>query len=994
MADNDFYSNSKVDGQYWTAQDVENVEKGFELLEDATASILEKDVSGGIDVTLTSTAKAVSEERYAIHVFTGTLTGNINIIVSTAEQVYRVFNNTSGAYTLTMKTSAGTGITIPQGEKMAMYCDGTNVVDRETAFSTLNVGDSVQIDGVVDEDDMVSDSPTKVATQQSTKKYIDDEVGAVDSDLTAHLDDTEDAHDASAISSVAVGNVTSQDVQSAIEELDTQDTDHAALTEAHGATGAVMGTTNTQTVTNKTLDALSNLIGANHIHVKVRNTTAGALGKGTVVKATGYNLGQDCVEVAATAATSDVAFGVLNEELAVNTNGLAVNTGVVESVDTSSFSVGNKLYSDGAGSFTTTKPSSGLYQTCAFVLRSHANNGRLFVEFTEQLDADGEIKLGHITVSQAVDLDAIEASADVTDTANVTASGALMDSEVTNLAQVKAFDTTDYATSTQGTTADNALPLAGGTMTGNITLGTNTIDGLEINTTATNNLGLGTGAVDSITTGDYNVGVGDNALTANTTGYRNTASGYQSLYSNTTGNNNTASGYQALKANTTGLENVAVGQGSLYSNTTASYNTAVGRTALYNNTTGGNNAAVGAYSLYSNTTASYNSSMGVQALFNNSTGNNNTANGYKALYSNTTGLNNTANGYEALYSNTTANNNTASGYRALRFNTTGNGNVANGIQVLYNNTTGANNTAVGYNSLQTNTTGANNTALGYGAGDNITTGSSNIIIGAGIDAPSGSASNQLNIGNTIYGNTSTGFVGIGTSSPSAKLHVENAAAAAELWLQRTGYTAVKLYGSTLGDGNGFKINVGGADRLNIDSSGNVGLGADPSAARFNIESASECAHFDRTDADGTLIRFRRSGFTKGSITISGSTTAYNTSSDYRLKENIVPMTGSIDRLKNLNPSKFNFIGTSNVVDGFLAHEAGEVVPEAIYGTKDAMTAEVLYTAEDELPEGMNIGDVKEASAPDYQGIDQSKLVPLLVSALQEAIARIEVLENA
>jgi len=588
----------------------------------------------------------------------------------------------------------------------------------------------------------------------------------------------------------------------------------------------------------------------------------------------------------------------------------------------------------------------------------------------------------------------VESGADVTDTTNVTSAGALMDSEVTNLAQVKAFDTTDYATSTQGTTADNALPLAGGTMTGNITLGTNTIDGLEINTTATNNLGLGTGAVDSITTGDYNVGVGDNALTANTTGYRNTASGYQSLYSNTTGNNNTASGYQALKANTTGLENVAVGQGSLYSNTTASYNTAVGRTALYNNTTGGNNAAVGAYSLYSNTTASYNSSMGVQALFNNSTGNNNTANGYKALYSNTTGLNNTANGYEALYSNTTANNNTASGYRALRFNTTGNGNVANGIQVLYNNTTGANNTAVGYNSLQTNTTGANNTALGYGAGDNITTGSSNIIIGAGIDAPSASASNQLNIGNTIYGNTSTGFVGIGTSSPSAKLHVENAAAAAELWLQRTGYTAVKLYGSTLGDGNGFKINVGGADRLNIDSSGNVGLGADPSAARFNIESASECAHFDRTDADGTLIRFRRSGFTKGSITISGSTTAYNTSSDYRLKENIVPMTGSIDRLKNLNPSKFNFIGTSNVVDGFLAHEAGEVVPEAIYGTKDAMTAEVLYTAEDELPEGMNIGDVKEASAPDYQGIDQSKLVPLLVSALQEAIARIEVLENA
>ena len=78
-------------------------------------------------------------------------------------------------------------------------------------------------------------------------------------------------------------------------------------------------------------------------------------------------------------------------------------------------------------------------------------------------------------------LDGIEASADVTDTANVTAAGALMDSEVTNLAQVKAFDSSDYATSTQGTTADNALPKAGGQMTGNITFsGTQTVDGRDV----------------------------------------------------------------------------------------------------------------------------------------------------------------------------------------------------------------------------------------------------------------------------------------------------------------------------------------------------------------------------------------------------------------------------------------------------------------------------------------------------------------------------------
>ena len=94
-------------------------------------------------------------------------------------------------------------------------------------------------------------------------------------------------------------------------------------------------------------------------------------------------------------------------------------------------------------------------------------------------------------------LDAIEAAADVTDTTNVTAAGALMDSEVTNLAQVKAFDTTDYATSTQGTTADNALPKAGGTMTGTIAGFTST--GIDDNATSTaitidasENVGVGT----------------------------------------------------------------------------------------------------------------------------------------------------------------------------------------------------------------------------------------------------------------------------------------------------------------------------------------------------------------------------------------------------------------------------------------------------------------------------------------------------------------------
>jgi len=131
----------------------------------------------------------------------------------------------------------------------------------------------------------------------------------------------------------------------------------------------------------------------------------------------------------------------------------------------------------------------------------------------------------------------------------------------------------------------------------------------------------------------------------------------------------------------------------------------------------------------------------------------------------------------------------------------------------------------------------------------------------------------------------------------------------------------------------------------------------------------------------TFMRFyTNSGSSIGTITQSGSSsTSYNTSSDYRLKENIEPMTGSIERLKALKPSRFNFIneaadekGIKNKVDGFIAHEAAGVVPEAVTGQKDALNYE---------------------GEPEYQSIDQSKLVPLLTSALQEALAKIELLET-
>ena len=128
----------------------------------------------------------------------------------------------------------------------------------------------------------------------------------------------------------------------------------------------------------------------------------------------------------------------------------------------------------------------------------------------------------------------------------------------------------------------------------------------------------------------------------------------------------------------------------------------------------------------------------------------------------------------------------------------------------------------------------------------------------------------------------------------------------------------------------------------------------------------------------------------GTIETNGSSTTYATSSDYRLKENVDYTWDATTRLKQLKPARFNFIAddTNTLVDGFLAHEVSSIVPEAINGAKDAMTTEVLYVEGDELPDGKSIGDVKEASVPDYQGIDQSKLVPLLVKTIQELEARL------
>jgi hypothetical protein len=134
----------------------------------------------------------------------------------------------------------------------------------------------------------------------------------------------------------------------------------------------------------------------------------------------------------------------------------------------------------------------------------------------------------------------------------------------------------------------------------------------------------------------------------------------------------------------------------------------------------------------------------------------------------------------------------------------------------------------------------------------------------------------------------------------------------------------------------------------------------------------------------------------GDIRTNVSSTSYVTSSDYRLKENVDYDFNALDRVAQLKPARFNFIADADTtVDGFLAHEVQDIVPEAIAGEKDAVKEEEYEITPAVLDDDGNVvteAEMGTREVPDYQGIDQSKLVPLLTKAIQEQQTLIESLE--
>ena len=255
---------------------------------------------------------------------------------------------------------------------------------------------------------------------------------------------------------------------------------------------------------------------------------------------------------------------------------------------------------------------------------------------------------------------------------------------------------------------------------------------------------------------------------------------------------------------------------------------------------------------------------------------------------------------------------------------------------------------------------------------------------------------------TLVVDAANNRVGVGTASPTANLDVASSNATIHLTdTDDTTYGEIRNNGGTFtiasdegaaASASSINFRVDGTERARLHNGGSLSVGTtseSPSSGNilgcaFYIDSGGggkvDCTRddsiagdFNRKSSTGAIVYFRYAGTMKGYVGVTTTSASYNTSSDYRLKENVTELTNAIDRVKQIPVHRFNFIADPDkTVDGFLAHEVEDHVPEAVTGAKDAVDEN---------------GDI------DPQVIDQSKLVPLLTAAIKEQQAMIEDLKT-
>jgi hypothetical protein len=283
----------------------------------------------------------------------------------------------------------------------------------------------------------------------------------------------------------------------------------------------------------------------------------------------------------------------------------------------------------------------------------------------------------------------------------------------------------------------------------------------------------------------------------------------------------------------------------------------------------------------------------------------------------------------------------------------------------------------------------------------------------------------VNIGSGQVYKDASGNVGIGTTSPNYKFNVGTVGSVPSLtgagislftstgltssvggvlnFRPSIGTTVNDIYNLSIcaydhgGDTNADGLSINASDgisfctgsnsrqeRARIDSSGtwmlnttdvDAFIGSSTSQTGFSFRpglaprlSLVNDFYINRSNGDGNIFEFRRNGTAVGRITVSSGATSYVTSSDYRLKQDIVPMTGALAKVSALNPVTYKWKSDGSSAEGFIAHELAEICPQAVSGEKDAVDAD---------------------GNPQYQGIDTSFLVATLTAAIQELKAIVD-----